>query len=194
MISRCPLASRKKNPAIADVRALLHLFLAAEPEDLRPRPAGQSGAGGIVGIQDREILRLLILKDARLGVGVGLESAVAVEVVGRDVEHDGNFWTKCLNRLQLETRYFQHHDGVRLRLLDQGDCRSADIAADRGRKAARRDNFTRQGCGRGLPVRTGDGDDVLGQKLRRQLNLADHGLAQRRGPAPAAANLPERRG
>ena len=155
----------KEDPAIADARALLYLFLAAEPEDLRPGAAGQSGAGGIVGIQDREIFRLLILKNAGLGVRIGLEGAVAVEVVRRDVEHHGNFWTKGLDRFQLEARYFQHYYGVGFGALDQRDCRCADIAADHGREATRRNNFTRQSCGRGLAVRTGDGDDVPGQEL-----------------------------
>ena len=111
---------------------------------MRPGSAGQSGTGGIVGIQHREIFRLLVLKNARLRVRVGLECAVAVEVVRRDVEHDGNFWTKGLDRLQLEARYFQNHYGVGFGPLDQRDCRCADIAADHGREATRRDNFTRQ--------------------------------------------------
>ena len=58
----------KKNSAIADIRALLDLFLAAEPEDLRPRAAGQSGTGGIVCVQNCKIFGLLVFKDARLGV------------------------------------------------------------------------------------------------------------------------------
>jgi hypothetical protein len=77
-----PFAIPKKDPAIADARPLLYLSLTAEPEDLRPGAAGQSAAGGIVGIQDREIFSLLILENARLRVRVGFECAVAVEVVG----------------------------------------------------------------------------------------------------------------
>ena len=112
MISRWPFASRKRTRPSRTYAPLLYFFLAAEPEDLRPGSAGQSRAGGIVGIQHREIFRLLVLEDARLGVRIGLERAMAVEVVGRDVEHHGNFRTKGLDRLQLEARYFQHHDGV----------------------------------------------------------------------------------
>ena len=51
-------------------------------------------------------------------------------MVGRDVEHDRNSWTECLDRLQLKARNLEHHDGVRLRCFDQGDRRRADIAAD----------------------------------------------------------------
>ena len=100
----------------------------------RVRPASPD-AGGIVGIQHREILRLLVLKDARLGVGVGLERAVAVEVVGRNVEHNRNFRTKRLDRLQLETGDLEDHDRVRLRGSDQGNRGRADIAADRRRES-----------------------------------------------------------
>ena len=146
----------------------------------RVRPASPQ-AGGIVGIEDREILSLLILEDAGLGVGVGLERAVAVEVVGRNVEHHRNFWTKRLDRLQLEARYLEDHNRVRLRGPDQGDRRRANIAADRCGKASSRDDFTRQSCGRGLSVGTCYGDDVPGQKLRRQLNLADHELTHSAG-------------
>src|SRR5450432_4904373 len=42
------LGIAKKDAAIADVRALLDLFLAAEPEDLRPGTAGEICACGIV--------------------------------------------------------------------------------------------------------------------------------------------------
>ena len=126
-----PLASRKRIWP-SHIGALLHLFLAAEPEDLCLSPAGHSRAGWIVCIQHCEIVWLLVLKDARLGVGVGLERAVAVEMVRRNVEHHRNPRTKGLNGLQLETRYLEDHDGVRLRWLDQGDGRSANIAADRG--------------------------------------------------------------
>ena len=130
------MASRKRIRAVAHIRALLYFVLAAEPEDLGLGTAGQSHAGGIVGIEYREVIGLLILKDARLGVGVGLEGAVAVEVVRRDVQHHGNFRTKRLDRLQLEARHLEHHDGVRLRGPDQRDGRRADIATDGGREAA----------------------------------------------------------
>ncbi len=91
------------------------------------------------------------------------------------------FRTKRLDRLQLEARYLEDHDRVRLRGPDQGDRRSADIAADGGGKASSRDDFTRQSCGRGLSVGTCYGDDVPGQKLGRQLNLADHELTHSPG-------------
>jgi hypothetical protein len=111
MTSRC-LCHRGKAPGIADARPLLDIFLAAEPEDLGSGTAGQSGASGIVSIQDGEVFPLLVLKNARLRVRVRLESAVAVEVIRRDVEHDGNFWTKGLDCLQLEARHFQNYYGV----------------------------------------------------------------------------------
>ena len=38
--------------------------------------------GGIVCIQHREIVSLLVLKDARLGIGVRRESTVPVKVIG----------------------------------------------------------------------------------------------------------------
>ena len=181
MISRWPLESRKRIRPSRTYAPCFTSFLRLNQKTCARVRLGQSGAGGIICIQDCEIFRLLVLKDARLGVGVGLERAVAVEVIGRDVEHHRNSRTKRLDRLQLETRYLEHHDGVGLRLLDQGNCRRADIAADRSREAARRDNFTRQSRGRCLSVRPGDSDDVLGQKLGCQLNLTDHGLAHRAG-------------
>ena len=84
----------KQNPAIANVGALLDLFFAAEPENFCASTACEFHAGRIVGIQHREITRLLILEDARLGVGVGREGAVAVKVIGSDVKHYRDLWTK----------------------------------------------------------------------------------------------------
>ena len=102
----------KENLAIANKCALLHFFLSAEPENLRPGAAGQFHAGGIVGVQDGKIVGLLILEDAGLGVSIGSKCAMAVQVVRGDVQHHGNLRTKCLDGFELKAGNFKHRDRV----------------------------------------------------------------------------------
>ena len=102
-------------------------------------------------------------------------------MIGCDIEHNGDLWTESLNCLQLETRYFQHYDGLGCRPLDQRDGWGADVAADHGGESARRYNLTRQRGSRGLAIRTSDGHNFLRQKSARQFDLADHGFAQGAG-------------
>ena len=58
---------------------------------------GQLDAGGIVGIEDCEVASLLVLEDTRFRVAVDFEGAMAVEMIGRDIQHDRNFGTEGLN-------------------------------------------------------------------------------------------------
>ena len=54
---------------------------------LRPRAACQVARWWVIGVQDGEIIWLLVFEDARFGVDVAGERLVAVEMVGRDVQN-----------------------------------------------------------------------------------------------------------
>ncbi len=165
--------------AVAHERAALDFLLAAEPVHLRAGLAGQTGASGIVSVQDRVILRRLVLEDPRLGQHVGVEAVVAVEMVGRDVEDDGDFGMEALDALELEAGDLQHVVGVRGRIRNQRDGGRADVAAHQHLVSAHADDFAGQRRGGGLAVGAGDGEDVSLEKPRRQLDFADDGNALR---------------
>ena len=98
---------------------------------------GHVDAGRIVRIENREVIRLLVLEDARLGIHVSLERAMAIEMVRRDVQNDRNFRAESLNRFQLKTGNFQHDHGFSGSALGQRDRGRADIAADERREIRR---------------------------------------------------------
>ena len=65
-------------------------------------------ASGVIGIQDREVVGLLILEDAGFGVHIGSEGAMTIQVIRRDVQDHSDFGTKGLNGLELETGDFEN--------------------------------------------------------------------------------------
>ena len=75
-------------------------------------------------------LRGLVLEDARLGGGIVLEGVVAVEVIGRDIQHHRDLGVEGLDGLQLKAADLEHNPGVVGGGLDEADGRRADVAAD----------------------------------------------------------------
>src|SRR6266576_705508 len=114
-------AITKKDAAVVDVSALLDLLLSAEPEDLSARPIWQSQASGIVFVEDNVVGGLLIFEDAGFGVDVGLECAVAIEMIGSDVQNYRNLGPEGLDGFQLKAGDFEHHDSLRRGAVDQGN-------------------------------------------------------------------------
>ena len=94
-------------------RALLHLPARTEPVDLSLRLRGDQLRGLVFGVEDQEVVCGLVLGDASLRRGVGLEAAVAVEVIRCDVQHQRDLRMECLNRLQLEARDLEHTPALR---------------------------------------------------------------------------------
>ena len=56
-----------------------------------------------------------LLEHARLGRGVTVDAVVAVEVIGGDVQQDGDPGLEALDGLQLKARHLDHHDASRTR-------------------------------------------------------------------------------
>ena len=65
---------------------------------------------------DRGVLRDLVLEDPELRVAVRLEAAVAVEVVGLEVEQHGDARPELVDVLELEARELADDPRVRRRL------------------------------------------------------------------------------
>ena len=77
--------------------------------------AGGAGAHRqrIVEVHHGEVVRRLRGEDARLGRRVAVEAVVAIEVIGRDVEQDGDARVERLHRLQLEARHLDDAEAAR---------------------------------------------------------------------------------
>ena len=95
------------------------------------------GTGAEAARHHRDVVRPLVLEDPQLRVAVGLEAAVAVEVVGLEVEQHGDARTERLDVLELERRELADDPGGRVAGADEADERSADVAGDLGLDARR---------------------------------------------------------
>ena len=71
---------------------------------------------GVVSPIDKGILRRLVLDDAHLRIRVVLHAVViTVQMVGRDIQQNGNIGTEVIHIVQLERR--QLDDVILMRLL-----------------------------------------------------------------------------
>ena len=101
---------------------------------------------------------------------------MAVQVIRRDVEHDGDFGTEGLNRLQLEAG-ISSTITVSALAVGEGDRRGADVAAHQGRNSAGLRISPAKVVVVVLPF-----DPVMATigpgELRRQFDLADDRFAE----------------
>ena len=163
----------KENLFVADERSGCHLVTAAEMQHRARDVAGELVGGGIVCVEDAVVFRFLIFKNAGFGINVGLERAMAVEMIGRDIEDAGNKRPKRLRGLKLEAGDFEDGESRGGSLFDQRNCRRSDIAADYDREPRGSEDFASQRRGRRLAVRTGDGHRPAQQKPGREFDFAD---------------------
>ncbi len=125
---------------------------------------------GVVGVDHR---RPAAVEDARLGGGIVLEGVVAVEVVGRDVEHARHRRVQRVGGLELVARQLEHVE-VGHRAFEQVEGRFAEVAA-RNRAAARRvRELGQQRRDRALAVGAGDRGDRRLRLTGEQLDVPDH--------------------
>ncbi len=163
----------ENNLVVAEERAGGHSFLAAEPENFG---LGRHALGDfrIVGVEQRDVLFELIFKHTHFGAGVFLESYVAVEMIGREIQEHANFRAKGIDGFELKAADFgDGYAGVD-RGFDQGQQRRADIAADQCGDVRGLQNVRDQRGGGGFAVRAGDGHEFAAQKAPGQLDFAPH--------------------
>jgi hypothetical protein len=120
-----------------------------------------------------------VREDLPLGGRDGrLDRVMAIEVIGRDVEHDRDRGPERLGRLELERRHLEHRDVERQ--ADERERGRADVAGHR-RAQPRRAQHLRDERGRGrLPVRARHGDDRHRERGDRELDVAAHARARER--------------
>ena len=164
----------------------------------------------VVGVDHHRVVARLVREDARLGTGVLLETPVAVEVIGRQVETDRDPGPERRRELELETAHFDDVDHVRRRIFDLAAQRQADVSADESPVPTGVEHPAAQRGGGRLALRAGDGDDPPAKPAGGHLDLADDrdaggasagddrdprrharaqhdqiGRVERRGPVPA---------
>ena len=113
---------------------------------------------------DRDVVRALVLEDAELRRAVGVEVAVAVQMVRGDVEENGDVRPKVVDVLELEARELA--DDPAAAVLRLGE-RPADVPGHR-----RAEHLAEERRSRRLPVRAGDADDRRREQPRAELDLA----------------------
>ncbi len=140
-----------------------------------PPAAAEVGAGErrVVGVVDGEVVVALVGEDAQLRRQVGVEVAVAVEVVGREVEEDAALGGEVRGVLELEAGGLADHRRVGLQPAGQRGERRADVAGDGDRLARRAVDVPEQLDRRRLAVGPGDGEEAIGDRPPGQLELAD---------------------
>ncbi len=134
---------------------------------------GDAAAEIVVDADDRRLRRLLTREDAALGGDVAVHAAVALEMVRRDVEQDGDVEGQALRQLELIGAHLQHIDAVGGEGRER-QRRRAEIAADRHLAPGLGDDMADQRSRRRFAVGAGDADIArVGAALREQLDVAD---------------------
>ena len=136
------------------------------------------GGARVVGVQHHAVAFLLRGEDALLGARIILEAAVPVEVVGSNVQYDGDRGSKLLRAFKLEAGNLEHRPCFGVALINQADYRDADVAAYQRVQAALLENLAGECCGCCLAVGAGDGQDFALEKARGQFQLADYRAAE----------------
>ena len=157
----------KHDFSFARERSLLHLLFAAEPEDLGLSARSKFNASRIIGIQHGKIVGLLIFKNAGFRIHVSLKRSMAIQMIGRHVQHHGNFRPKATNRFQLKAGDFEHGNRLGHGFVHQRNRWRANVSAYQSLQVAGRKNFASQRSRRGLAIRACNCDDLSLKKFRR---------------------------
>src|ERR1700722_3694565 len=155
--------------------------LTAEPEQLCSGAMGQFARGGIVGIENREIIGPLVFEDSLFGGDVICKSFVPIEMVGRDVQNHSDARTEIDNRFQLKARDFKHRPRRRPSLTYKTNGGGSDISANQCREISSSDNLAGQGSRGCFAVGSRNRDNRTFQKLRSEFDLTYDRLSQTAG-------------
>jgi hypothetical protein len=138
--------------------------------------AGRGGRVGghhrVLGAVDRPVVGALVGPDAGLGLGVGGQVGMPVEVVGGEVEPGPGVQAEGPGETELEAGQLDHHRLGRVAVQDGVDQGQADVAGGHGRAARGGQHGRGQLGGGGLAVGPGHPDQRHGRDPGRQLDLA----------------------
>ena len=154
-----------------------------------------AGERRVVGVVDGDVVVALVGEDPQLRRQVGLEVAVAVEVVGREVEEDRALGGEGGAVLELEAGALADDGRVGLDRADAAPASGVPTlpATATGSPAVAVDVAEQLGRGR-LAVGAGDGEEAVRERAPGQLELAGHLDAALAGPPRSPAPPGARRG
>ena len=131
----------RHDPAVTDEDAVGELAPPAEPDARRARCARPArAAAGSSALSTAQSVGRLVAEDPGLGVRDRPRTSVAIEVVGRDVEHGGDPRLEALDGLELEARHLGTRPGRRPgteRVRGRAACRCCRRPAPGAAAAAR---------------------------------------------------------
>jgi len=143
-----------------------------EPHHLRARARRELADHLIARVKDGKIVRTRELDSARLEVDVALECAVALEMVGGDVEDHAHMEARPLDGLELEGGELEHHPVVSCDLVEPVEHRVADVAADDHRPVSCGQHVAGERGGGRLAVGAGDTHHRSRAELEKEVDLA----------------------
>ena len=122
-----------------------------------------------------------VVEQLELRVAVVFKRMVPMQVIGRDVEHDGHVRREALRGRQLIRRHLGHVHVGRIR-AHGGNARVADVADGRSAQARRLQQVRGKRGDRGFAVRAGDGNPAAACRrfAPRELDFADNFVAEAR--------------
>jgi hypothetical protein len=123
---------------------------------------------------DGDVVVALMGEDAQLGRAVSLEGAVAVEMVGGEVEQHGALGRELDGVLELEGGDLADDGGGLRQPSDERAQRRADVAGHRDRPPRLAVDVADELGRRRLAVGAGDRDELVVDQPPRQLDLAQH--------------------
>src|SRR5690242_19271157 len=156
--------------------SLLHIFLAAEPENFGRLGSVPPGCG-VIGVQHGKIAGLLVFENARFGRGIGVHGAVAVEMIGSVIQEHADVGTEGGDEFELKAAEFGDGPGALGGGFDAGNQGRADVAGEQsGETRAAQNVFDERGRG-GLAVGAGDADEFAFEETEGELDFAPDGDA-----------------
>ena len=124
---------------------------------------------------DRRVVGALMLEHPQLGVRVRIERAVAVEVIGLEVEEHADARLQRVHVLELKGRELADDPRVGRDVSDERRERPPDVACDLDGRVGRAKHRAEKLARGGLPVRPGHAQNRVVEQARAELDLAPHG-------------------
>ena len=132
------------------------------------------GAADLVLISQHSAAGLLLVQqDVALGIDVLLHILVVIQMIRRDIGHNGDVGAG-MHTDELEAGKLHHRHILRRHLGQHGQQCCADVAAQMHLTACGFVKFGDQGGGGGLAVRAGHSHDLAGAEVEEELHLAGH--------------------
>ena len=164
-IAEQPPLAPMRHGAVAAVQALPR-----RKRDARGIVGAHRPHDGIVPVEYRHARRA---QQSCLDGRVALQAAVAIEVIGGDVQHRRGVGAEAAGGLQLKAGQFEHVDFRRV--SQQIHCGRAEVASGGDAQAGCRQHLLHQGDHGALAVGAGHRDHRCARGTGKQLDLADHG-------------------